>query len=32
MDDFASMIAGVLPVPELFAPEHVAHILDGASA
>jgi 2-polyprenyl-6-methoxyphenol hydroxylase-like FAD-dependent oxidoreductase len=32
MDDFASMIAGVLPVPEFFAPEHVARILEGAPA
>jgi hypothetical protein len=32
MDDFASMIAGVLPVPEFFAPDHVARILEGASA
>ncbi|MET0727892.1 MAG: NAD(P)/FAD-dependent oxidoreductase [Acidimicrobiales bacterium] len=32
MDAFASMIAGVLPVPQFFAPDHVERILAGASA
>jgi 2-polyprenyl-6-methoxyphenol hydroxylase-like FAD-dependent oxidoreductase len=32
MDAFASMFAGVLPVPDFFAPAHVASILSGATA
>jgi len=32
MDAFASMIAGVLPVPEFFAPDHVGRILAAAPA
>lgn len=32
MDAFARMFAGVLPVPEFFAPEHVERILRAAAA
>jgi 2-polyprenyl-6-methoxyphenol hydroxylase-like FAD-dependent oxidoreductase len=32
MDAFAAMFAGVLPVPEFFAPEHLAGILQSAPA
>jgi 2-polyprenyl-6-methoxyphenol hydroxylase-like FAD-dependent oxidoreductase len=31
MDAFAGMMAGVLPVPEFFAPDHVASILQAAA-
>jgi 2-polyprenyl-6-methoxyphenol hydroxylase-like FAD-dependent oxidoreductase len=31
MDAFARMFAGVLPVPDFFAPEHVARILQAAA-
>ena len=31
-NDFASMMAGTLPVPEFFAPEHIGQIFEAASA
>jgi hypothetical protein len=31
MDAFARMFAGVLPVPDFFAPEHVARIVQAAA-
>jgi 2-polyprenyl-6-methoxyphenol hydroxylase-like FAD-dependent oxidoreductase len=30
MDEFASMFAGALPVPEFFTPEHIRSLLDAA--